>query len=146
MFFFSKFFKKIFCPRKFELSMRDTGFSIFNLVFSHRFPEALHLFLLLWFYCTLTVRESILIVNGSRIRGWWVMHHYISVRFGTIFIFNFYNIFNKGISGGCAYHMADGLGRVRRQSWPLRLVLAPRLTGSGKLGSSCPKAQFYPLY
>jgi len=54
------------------------GFSIFNLIYSHRFPEALHLFLLLWFYCTLTVRESILTVNGSRIRGWWVAHHYVS--------------------------------------------------------------------
>uniref|UniRef100_A0A3P9A6W2 Transmembrane protein 120A n=1 Tax=Esox lucius TaxID=8010 RepID=A0A3P9A6W2_ESOLU len=35
-------------------------------------------FLLLWYYCTLTVRESILITNGSRIKGWWVLHHYIS--------------------------------------------------------------------
>ena len=47
-------------------------------MFSHRFTDALHSFLLLWFYCTLTVRESILIVNGSRIRGWWVAHHYVS--------------------------------------------------------------------
>jgi len=54
------------------------AFSVFNLVFHHRFTDALHSFLLLWFYCTLTVRESILIVNGSRIRGWWVAHHYIS--------------------------------------------------------------------
>lgn len=54
------------------------AFSLFNLFFHHRFTDALHSFLLLWFYCTLTVRESILIVNGSRIRGWWVMHHYIS--------------------------------------------------------------------
>lgn len=55
-----------------------SAFSVLNLIYFHRLAEALHLFLLLWFYCTLTVRESILVVNGSRIRGWWVMHHYIS--------------------------------------------------------------------
>lgn len=36
------------------------------------------LFLLVWYYCTLTIRESILKVNGSRIKGWWRTHHFIS--------------------------------------------------------------------
>lgn len=36
------------------------------------------LFLLVWYYCTLTIRESILKVNGSRIKGWWRAHHFIS--------------------------------------------------------------------
>uniref|UniRef100_A0A672LPF2 Transmembrane protein 120A-like n=1 Tax=Sinocyclocheilus grahami TaxID=75366 RepID=A0A672LPF2_SINGR len=40
--------------------------------------DALLNFLLVWYYCTLTIRESILISNGSRIKGWWVFHHYIS--------------------------------------------------------------------
>lgn len=35
-------------------------------------------FLLVWYYCTLTIRENILISNGSRIKGWWVFHHYVS--------------------------------------------------------------------
>ncbi|XP_048224952.1 ion channel TACAN isoform X2 [Perognathus longimembris pacificus] len=35
-------------------------------------------FLLVWYYCTLTIRESVLITNGSRIKGWWVFHHYVS--------------------------------------------------------------------
>ncbi|XP_061156131.1 ion channel TACAN-like [Syngnathus typhle] len=39
--------------------------------------DALLNFLLVWYYCTLTIRESILINNGSRIRGWWVLHHYV---------------------------------------------------------------------
>lgn len=30
------------------------------------------------YYCTLTIRESILKVNGSRIKGWWRLHHFIS--------------------------------------------------------------------
>lgn len=36
------------------------------------------MFLLVWYYCTLTIRESILKVNGSRIKGWWRLHHFIS--------------------------------------------------------------------
>ncbi|KAM9852777.1 transmembrane protein 120A-like [Aulostomus maculatus] len=45
---------------------------------SYRFLDAILNFLLVWYYCTLTIRESILIKNGSRIKGWWVFHHYIS--------------------------------------------------------------------
>ncbi|XP_027855018.1 transmembrane protein 120A-like [Xiphophorus couchianus] len=45
---------------------------------SYRFLDAIFNFLLVWFYGTLTIRESILITNGSRIKGWWVFHHYIS--------------------------------------------------------------------
>lgn len=36
-------------------------------------------YLALWYYCTLTVRESILIANGSKIKGWWIAHHYLSI-------------------------------------------------------------------
>lgn len=35
-------------------------------VVGFRFLDAILNFLLLWFYCTLTVRESVLISNGSR--------------------------------------------------------------------------------
>lgn len=40
--------------------------------------ELAFIFLLVWYYCTLTIRESILKVNGSRIKGWWRLHHFIS--------------------------------------------------------------------
>ena len=61
--------------------------SLFLLIYSTLLLTTIHAkafdviysFLLLWYYCTLTVRESILITNGSRIKGWWVTHHYISV-------------------------------------------------------------------
>lgn len=49
-----------------------------SFLVSYRFLDAILNFLLLWYYCTLTVRESILITNGSRIKGWWVFHHYVS--------------------------------------------------------------------
>ncbi|XP_034746284.1 transmembrane protein 120A-like isoform X3 [Etheostoma cragini] len=49
-----------------------------RFLFSYRALDALFNFLLVWYYCTLTIRESILISNGSRIKGWWVSHHYVS--------------------------------------------------------------------
>uniref|UniRef100_A0A3Q3RM76 Transmembrane protein 120A-like n=1 Tax=Mastacembelus armatus TaxID=205130 RepID=A0A3Q3RM76_9TELE len=49
-----------------------------RFLFSYRALDALFNFLLVWYYCTLTIRESILISNGSRIKGWWVFHHYVS--------------------------------------------------------------------
>ncbi|KAG7278951.1 hypothetical protein CRUP_036602, partial [Coryphaenoides rupestris] len=36
---------------------------------SYRFVDAILYFLLVWYYCTLTIRESILITNGSRPDG-----------------------------------------------------------------------------
>jgi hypothetical protein len=40
--------------------------------------DALFHFLLVWYYCTLTIRESILVVNGSKIQLWWRLHHFIA--------------------------------------------------------------------
>ncbi|RVE65757.1 hypothetical protein OJAV_G00119850 [Oryzias javanicus] len=45
---------------------------------NYRVTDEIFNFLLVWYYCTLTIRESILINNGSRIKGWWVSHHYVS--------------------------------------------------------------------
>ncbi|XP_018864113.1 transmembrane protein 120A isoform X1 [Parus major] len=49
-----------------------------RFVLNSRVTDAVFNFLLVWYYCTLTIRESILINNGSKIKGWWVFHHYIS--------------------------------------------------------------------
>nr|XP_006819991.1 PREDICTED: transmembrane protein 120A-like [Saccoglossus kowalevskii] len=54
-------------------------FSFVNLfILETRFLDAIFHFMLLWYYCTVTLREHILMHNGSRIKGWWVFHHYIS--------------------------------------------------------------------
>uniref|UniRef100_A0A8D0CGP2 Transmembrane protein 120B n=1 Tax=Scleropages formosus TaxID=113540 RepID=A0A8D0CGP2_SCLFO len=45
---------------------------------NYRVTDEIFNFLLVWYYCTLTIRESILMSNGSRIKGWWVLHHYVS--------------------------------------------------------------------
>ncbi|XP_077442275.1 transmembrane protein 120B isoform X1 [Vanacampus margaritifer] len=47
-------------------------------VLNYRVTDEIFNFLLVWYYCTLTIRESILMTNGSRIKGWWVSHHYVS--------------------------------------------------------------------
>ncbi|KRX95043.1 Transmembrane protein [Trichinella pseudospiralis] len=46
--------------------------------FHLRVLDAAYNFFLVWYYCTLTIRESILRCNGSRIKGWWLFHHYAS--------------------------------------------------------------------
>lgn len=65
---------------KFKLVLSVIGFmlSVLNLLVHSRSLELSFMFLLVWYYCTLTIRESILKVNGSRIKGWWRMHHFIS--------------------------------------------------------------------
>lgn len=61
--------------------------SMLNYFILHnRVSDACLSFFLLWYYCTLTVRESILISNGSRIKGWWVAHHYVAVMLSGIFV------------------------------------------------------------
>ncbi|CAH2222555.1 transmembrane 120A [Pelobates cultripes] len=51
---------------------------ICRFLLNSRVADAVFNFLLVWYYCTLTIRESILINNGSRIKGWWVLNHYVS--------------------------------------------------------------------
>lgn len=34
---------------------------------------------LLYYYVTLALRENILNVNGSFIKPWWILHHYVSI-------------------------------------------------------------------
>lgn len=39
---------------------------------------------LIYYYCTLALREQILRVNGSNINRWWIFHHYFSILASTI--------------------------------------------------------------
>ena len=42
--------------------------SLTNLYVNHRLLDRAFMFLIVWYYCTLTIRESILRVNGSKIK------------------------------------------------------------------------------
>ncbi|XP_018331014.1 transmembrane protein 120 homolog [Agrilus planipennis] len=65
---------------KFKLVLSIIAFiiSVINLFTRFRPLELSFMFLLVWYYCTLTIRESILKINGSRIKGWWRFHHFLS--------------------------------------------------------------------
>ncbi|MCL4135937.1 UNVERIFIED_CONTAM: hypothetical protein GTU68_053044 [Idotea baltica] len=63
---------------KLVMSLIALGMSAINIFTNFRTLDLIHMFLLVWYYCTLTIRESILKVNGSRIKGWWRTHHFIS--------------------------------------------------------------------
>jgi len=57
-----------------------------NFFLNYRVLDLVFFFLIVWYYCTLTIRESILIVNGSRIKGWWRLHHFISLVVGGVLL------------------------------------------------------------
>ncbi|VDM44712.1 unnamed protein product [Toxocara canis] len=65
---------------KFKLSVTYALLSllIIALFFRARVFDSLINFVFVWYYCTLTIREAILSINGSRIKGWWLTHHYVS--------------------------------------------------------------------
>ncbi|XP_054712130.1 ion channel TACAN-like [Uloborus diversus] len=58
-----------------------------SILFSYRALDAILHFLLVWYYCTLTIRESILVINGSRMKGWWRINHFITtIQAGVIIV------------------------------------------------------------
>lgn len=59
---------------------------LFYSAFDSRVADALLHFMVVWYYCTLTIREQILIVNGSRIGNWWVLHHFVSTVCGAFIL------------------------------------------------------------
>ncbi|CAI2349706.1 unnamed protein product [Caenorhabditis sp. 36 PRJEB53466] len=52
--------------------------AVVSWVWPFRVLDSILCFLMVWYYCTLTIRESVLRVNGSKIKGWWLSHHYLS--------------------------------------------------------------------
>ncbi|XP_066154975.1 transmembrane protein 120 homolog [Euwallacea fornicatus] len=52
---------------------------LLNMSVNSRFFQKIYLFFLVWYYCTLTIRESVLRANGSKIKTWWRIHHGLSV-------------------------------------------------------------------
>ncbi|ODM91872.1 Transmembrane protein [Orchesella cincta] len=66
---------------KFKLITNGIGLlmSIANIFKNLTALDLLFKVLLVWYYCTVTIRESILKVNGSKIQGWWRMHHFLSM-------------------------------------------------------------------
>lgn len=60
--------------------------SFITLFVNYKALDAALQFLLVWYHCTLTIRESILIANGSRIHGWWRALQFITTMQAGIII------------------------------------------------------------
>uniref|UniRef100_A0A8C5FD05 Transmembrane protein 120A n=1 Tax=Gadus morhua TaxID=8049 RepID=A0A8C5FD05_GADMO len=76
-----------------------------RFLLSYRALDALFNFLLVWYYCTLTIRESILISNGSRIKGWWVFHHYVSTFLSGVMLTKRPLFLQYYYQSGCLYRL-----------------------------------------
>uniref|UniRef100_A0A915C6J4 Ku domain-containing protein n=1 Tax=Parascaris univalens TaxID=6257 RepID=A0A915C6J4_PARUN len=65
-----------------KFKLRITSVLLFTLVAALLIPsrtiDGICNFLLVWYYYTLTVRENILKINGSKIHTWWITHHYLA--------------------------------------------------------------------
>lgn len=61
--------------------------SFVNIFADVRVLDSILHFMLVWYHCTLTIRESILVVNGSRIKGWWrIIHFLLSITTGVMVV------------------------------------------------------------
>lgn len=53
--------------------------SLLQLFYDHVLLDSLSNFHLVYYYSVLTLREHIMVANGSHIRAWWRAHHYLCV-------------------------------------------------------------------
>ncbi|KAL5252638.1 hypothetical protein ACHWQZ_G015429 [Mnemiopsis leidyi] len=99
-------------------------FSSLNILCGpNRIVEGLLQFYLVWFYCNLTMKESILIANGSRIRTWWQVQHYLDIiLYGFLLIradgdfslqFSLYIFYMSGCQVLQFYYQAGSLYKLR---------------------------------
>lgn len=71
--------------REYETTkLRYAAFGVFFCIICLMLPDYrwLHMMFQLslsWYYATLAIRENILRVNGSNIRTWWIIHHYLTM-------------------------------------------------------------------
>nr|ACI49253.1 hypothetical protein Csp3_JD07.003 [Caenorhabditis angaria] len=63
---------------KWRITILITVLTSISYLWPFRVLDSILCFLMVWYYCTLTIRESVLRVNGSKIKGWWLTHHYLS--------------------------------------------------------------------
>eukprot|EP00042_Codosiga_hollandica_P041019 m.362053 g.362053 ORF g.362053 m.362053 type:complete len:333 (-) comp56012_c0_seq1:130-1128(-) len=56
------------------------------MIFQIKFLDSIFQAVLVWFYMTITLREHVLIVNGSKIMHWWLVHHYLAILLSCIIL------------------------------------------------------------
>lgn len=79
---------------------------------------------LCYFYVAMALRESVLLVNGSHIRSWWIHHHIWSAA-GSLLMLSlpisspseYQELMRGGVSWGRAAGAAGRLGDRRLSGW-----------------------------
>lgn len=79
---------------KSEYEMVKLKFAPFGVIFcliclllpDYRWIHMIFQLFLSWYYVTLAIRENILRINGSNIRPWWIVHHYITMMQGVLLL------------------------------------------------------------
>lgn len=79
---------------KSEYELMKLKFAPFGVIFciiclllpDYRWVHMIFQLFLSWYYVTLAIRENILRVNGSNIRTWWIIHHYLTMMQGVLLL------------------------------------------------------------
>lgn len=74
-------YKEVYEKFKLKMMIIAMIIGILNLFIipQMRIFDAIFHGILVWYYSSLTLQEQILRANGSRIKGWYVTHHYLSI-------------------------------------------------------------------
>ncbi|KAI8914593.1 TMPIT-like protein [Gorgonomyces haynaldii] len=64
---------------QFQSSFFSLAVLLLTLWTRNRVSEGIMLAVMLYCYCTTILRQHILVVNGSRMLGWWILHNYFTV-------------------------------------------------------------------
>lgn len=73
-------YKKNYENFKITSTIVVTFMTLANLVFiKSKITDTIQILAHMYIYCTLTIREHILINNGSNIKPWWILHHYTCI-------------------------------------------------------------------
>eukprot|EP00111_Clytia_hemisphaerica_P019766 TCONS_00058318-protein len=81
LFWDKQHYKEVYEKFKLKMMIIAMMIGIINLIImpQARFFDAIFHGILVWYYSSLTLQEQILRANGSRIKGWYVTHHYLSI-------------------------------------------------------------------
>lgn len=82
LFWDKQHYKEVYEKFKLKMMMIAMLIAILNLFImpqTQRIFDAIFHGVLVWYYSSLTLQEQILRANGSRIKGWYVTHHYLSI-------------------------------------------------------------------
>jgi len=93
----------------------------------------LHQLWLLYYYTTLSLRENILLANGSAIMHWWIYHHYLSMLIALVMLLwpNAYLI-QQRMAQMLAFGLIQGLVMLFQNSYQKKRLYVRKTLGKAK--------------